>query len=154
MARVMDKVTLLRSVSHPYPIHGVAYATTGMSRIDVGMELNPRDPAHWPYIGSVVDYVERTRSTGATGRRSEVPRNLVLPWAFSSQRVGEVPRAGPYGAFLGQAFDPVSTEFWVGAPGTRARRSTSRHGTTSSPIAESRRRAGSSSRRSRTWARS
>ncbi len=114
MARVMDKVTVLRSVSHPYPIHGVAYATTGLSRIDVAMELNPRDPAHWPYIGSVVDYVERGES--------EVPRNLVLPWAFSSRRVGEVPRAGPYGGFLGQAYDPIDAEF-VGR-GTRSARKT------------------------------
>src|SRR4051794_3235772 len=84
LSRVMDKVTVIRSVSHPYPIHGVAYATTGIPRIDVAMELNPRDPAQWPYIGSVVDYVERSR--GGAGR-PEVPTNLVLPWAFSSQRV-------------------------------------------------------------------
>src|SRR6266404_6090644 len=56
MARVMDKVSVIRSVSHPYPLHGVAYATTGIPRIEVAMELSPRDPAHWPYIGSVVDY--------------------------------------------------------------------------------------------------
>jgi hypothetical protein len=35
----------------------------------------------------------------------------VLPWAFSSHRVGEVPRAGPYGGFLGRAYDPICTEF-------------------------------------------
>ena len=112
MARVMDKVTVLRSVSHPYPIHGVAYATTGLSRIDVPLELNPHDPAHWPYIGSVVDYVERVRGQAeGGGGRPEMPRNLLLPWAFSSQRVGEVPRAGPYGGFLGRAYDPIATEF-------------------------------------------
>src|SRR5262249_5680203 len=42
-ARVMDRVTVLRSVTHPYPIHGVAFATTGVSAIDIPMELNPRD---------------------------------------------------------------------------------------------------------------
>ena len=113
MARVMDKVTVLRTVSHPYPLHGVAYATTGLSRIDAPLELNPRDPAHWPYIGSVVDYVDRTGT--------EVPRNLVLPWAFSSRRVGEVPRAGPYGGFLGQAYDPISAHF-VGQGTRRAQK--------------------------------
>ena len=111
LARVMDKVTVLRTVSHPYPIHGVAYATTGIPRIDVALELNPRDPAQWPFIGSVVDYVERRRGLARGDDRPEVPRNLVLPWAFSSERVGEVPRAGPYGGFLGPAFDPVFTEF-------------------------------------------
>jgi uncharacterized protein (DUF1501 family) len=108
IARVMDKASIVRSVTHPYPIHGVAYALTGIPRIDVSLELNPRDQAHWPFIGSVVDYAERSR---AGGRALDVPRNLLLPWAFSSQRVGEVPRAGPYGGFLGSAFDPTAVEF-------------------------------------------
>src|SRR5437588_3367153 len=38
-ARVMDRVTVVRSVNHKYPIHGVAYATTGIPEIDVAMEL-------------------------------------------------------------------------------------------------------------------
>src|SRR5205823_40275 len=42
-AKVMDKVTVLRSLTHPYPIHGVAFATTGVPTIDVPMELNPHD---------------------------------------------------------------------------------------------------------------
>jgi hypothetical protein len=32
-----------------------------------------------------------------------VPANVALPFPFSSRRVGEVPRAGPYAAFLGGA---------------------------------------------------
>lgn len=109
LAQVMDKVTVLRTVSHPFPLHGVAFATTGVAQITAPMELNPRDPSHWPFIGSVVDHVDAGRAEGSG--RPEVPRNLVLPWAFSSHRVGEVPRAGPYGGFLGQAWDPISTEF-------------------------------------------
>jgi Protein of unknown function (DUF1501) len=121
LAQVMDKVSLIRSVSHPYPIHGVAFATTGIPRIELPMEINPRDPNHWPFIGSVVDYIAgRQTPVNGTGK-SPVPRNIVLPWAFSSQRVGEVPRAGPYGGFLGQAFDPTCTEF-VGRGTTKARK--------------------------------
>jgi hypothetical protein len=108
MARVMDKVTVLRTVSHPYPLHGVAFAATSIPRIDVSMELNPRDQAHWPFVGSVVDYVDGLK---AGSSQPDIPRNLQLPWAFSSQRVGEVARAGPYGGFLGQAYDPICTEF-------------------------------------------
>lgn len=111
LSQVMDKVTLIRSVTHPYPIHGVAYATTSNPVVPLAAELSPRDPLHWPFIGSVVDHVDGTRADRSAGRGAEVPRNLVLPWAFSSQRVGEVPRAGPYGGFLGQAYDPVCTEF-------------------------------------------
>src|SRR5947208_16478752 len=107
VSRVMDKVTVVRSMTHPHPIHGVAFATTGIETIDVAMELSPRDGRHWPYVGSVVDYVFRGRDR----RRREVPDNLALPWPFSSRRVGEVPRAGPYAAFLGGAYHPIWTEF-------------------------------------------
>ncbi|GAC1451167.1 MAG: DUF1501 domain-containing protein [Isosphaeraceae bacterium] len=109
LARVMNKVTVVRTVSHPYPLHGVAYATTGIPRIEAPLELAPRDPAHWPYIGSVVDHVDARNRDSTVG--AALPRNMVLPWPFSSQRVGEVSRAGPYGGFLGQAWDPVFTEF-------------------------------------------
>jgi hypothetical protein len=107
----MDKVTVLRSISHPYPLHGVAFATTGISKIDAPLELSPRDPAHWPFIGSVVDYADGARTAASGSGSPAVPRNLVLPWALSSQRAGELPRAGPYGGFLGQAYDPICTEF-------------------------------------------
>jgi hypothetical protein len=105
-ARVMDRVTVVRSLTHPYPIHGVAYALTGVSHIDIPMELNPHDGRHWPFIGSVVDHLTRRG-----GRRGEVPANVALPWPFSSRRSGEVARAGPYAAFLGGAHNPVWTEF-------------------------------------------
>lgn len=115
LSRVMDKVTVLRSVTHPFPVHGVAYAATGIESITVPMELNPRDPGHWPFMGSVVDYCDRRGSGGGSGPESdptgEIPNNLLLPWPFSSRRVGEVPRAGPYGGFLGPGFDPVACEF-------------------------------------------
>src|SRR6516164_1967928 len=63
LAQVMDKVTVIRSVTHPYPIHGVAFATSGIPRIDIPLELNPRDTNHFPFIGSAVDYIDGRRST-------------------------------------------------------------------------------------------
>jgi hypothetical protein len=106
VSRVMDKMTVVRSLTHPHPIHGVAYATTGVPTIDVPMELHPHDSRHWPFIGSVVDYLTRQ-----SGRRQSIPTNIALPFPFSSHRVGEVPRAGPYGAFLGNAYNPLWTDF-------------------------------------------
>jgi hypothetical protein len=114
VSRVMDKMTVVRSMTHPYPIHGVAYATTGTPIIDVPMELNPRDGRHHPYIGSVVDYLLRnslTPNPSPRGRGERTPDNIALPFPFSSHRAGEVPRAGPYGAFLGNAYNPLWTEF-------------------------------------------
>src|SRR5262249_34168752 len=43
--------------------------------------------------------------------RRAVPDNIALPWPMSTRRTGEVARAGPYAAFLGQAYNPVWTEF-------------------------------------------
>lgn len=108
-ARIMDKVTVVRSLTHPYPIHGVAYATTGVPAIDVAMELNPHDLRHWPFIGSVVGYL--AEQTDANRLRRPVPDNIALPFPFSSRRTGEVQRAGPYAAFLGGAYNPHWTEF-------------------------------------------
>ncbi len=105
-AGVMDKVTVVRSMTHKHPIHGVAFATTAVPDIDVNMELNPHDPKHWPFIGSVVSYLEDQQ-----GKRKAVPDNIALPFPFSSQRKGEVPRAGPYAAFLGGRHNPHFTRF-------------------------------------------
>jgi hypothetical protein len=110
-ARILDKVTVLRSLTHPYPIHGVAFATTGVPASDIPLETNARDPRHWPFVGSVVDYLAERSG----GRPSGVPRNLGLPFRFSSKIGGA--RSGPYGGFLGPAYDPVWTEFR--APGLR-----------------------------------
>src|SRR5205823_3987094 len=106
LAREMHRTTIVRSVTHPYPIHGVAYATTGVPQIDIPMELNPRDGRHWPFIGSVVDFLTR-----GDARHRDIPTNVALPFPFSTKRVGEVARAGPYAAFLGSAYNPIWTEF-------------------------------------------
>ncbi|HLJ94140.1 MAG TPA: DUF1501 domain-containing protein [Gemmataceae bacterium] len=108
LAKVMDRCTVVRSMTHPYPIHGVAYTLTGVPQIDIPMELNPHDPRHWPFVGSVIAYLAQKN-----GRASlkPVPDNIALPFRFSSQRVGEVARAGPYAGFLGNAYNPIWTEF-------------------------------------------
>jgi hypothetical protein len=108
-SRVMHNVTVVRSVTHKYPIHGVAYATTSVQDIDVAMELSPNDARHWPFIGSVVSHLEQRAHPAAS--RKPVPDNIALPFPFSSQRTGEVQRAGPYPAFLGRRFAPHFTEF-------------------------------------------
>src|SRR5207248_566023 len=47
LAKVMDRTTVLRSMTHPYPLHGVAFALTGVPTLDLPAELNPRDPRNW-----------------------------------------------------------------------------------------------------------
>jgi hypothetical protein len=107
IARVMDQVTVVRSMSHPYPEHGVAYAVSGIPTYSPALETRPRDPQHWPFIGSVVDYLEERRTRQVV---PPVPRNIALPWVLNSKTDFDV-RAGPYAAFLGQGYDPVWTDF-------------------------------------------
>lgn len=108
IADIMDRVTVVRSVTHPYPIHGVAYAMTGTAIIDVAMELNPTDDRHHPYFASCVEYFDRQRRGS---RQPDFIQNVALPFPFSSKRSDQPFRAGPYASFLGAGLNPIWTEF-------------------------------------------
>jgi len=118
-AQVMDQVTVVRSMTHRYPEHGVAYAVSGIPTYTPELETRPRDGRHWPYIGSVVDYLSRSpgvRYSERLGSNPDIPRNIALPWMLNS-KTDTLVNAGPFAAFLGQAYDPLWTDF-TGA-GTR-----------------------------------
>lgn len=104
-ARLVDRLTVVRSMTHPYPLHGVAYALTGMMTYTPEIEARPRDPQHRPFLGSIVDYLNRQG-----GAAEDMPRNMGLPWQFGSKST--LPTlAGPYASFLGADYDPVWTDF-------------------------------------------
>ena len=105
-AAIADRLTIVRSMTHEYPIHCCAYVMTGMPTYSIPLETAPRDPQHWPFIGSVVDYLDsRQRSQPAS-----MPTSVGLPWRFCSRGTSSN-QAGPYGAFLGNGFDPFWTDF-------------------------------------------
>ncbi len=107
IAQIMDRLTVVRSLTHPYPLHGTVYAMTGIPDVDTKIESQPRHKRHWPFIGSMVDYLEDQRTGGAL---PAMPRNVVLPFVMGSKN--EIPPlAGPYGAMLGLRYDPVYTNF-------------------------------------------
>lgn len=110
IARVADRLTVIRSMTHPFPVHCTAYVTSGIPDYSPALESRPRDPKLWPYIGSVVDFVYSRRAGGVI---PSVPRNMALPWKMNSRggpKAAAV-QAGPYAAFLGPAYDPVLTDF-------------------------------------------
>src|SRR5581483_8835050 len=108
LAQRLHRVSLVRSMSHPYPIHGVAYALTGIDRVDIPMELNRNDSRHWPFLGSVLDYLE---DMDAPSRGLPVvPRIMHLPWVQSS-RSHPHQRAGLFAGFLGPRYNPVVAEY-------------------------------------------
>src|SRR5204863_4874197 len=41
IAQIMDRLTVVRSMTHPYPVHGVAYALTGVPTYTPTLESNP-----------------------------------------------------------------------------------------------------------------
>jgi hypothetical protein len=107
-ARIVDRATIVRSMTHPYPLHASAFTLTSIPTIDVPLQMSPRDPRHWPFIGSVVDYLADQRGEPAP----PIARNIGLPWRLSSRRpyaAGD--NAGPYGAWLGRAYDPLWSDF-------------------------------------------
>jgi hypothetical protein len=101
-AKWMHRLTTVRTMTHDYPIHGVAFALTGMGRTDLGLETNDQDPRHWPYFGSVVDMID-TREGRA--RRDDLPQNVILP-----HRMGR-PGTNPH--WLGNGWSAAVTR-WVG----------------------------------------
>lgn len=107
IAGIADRLTVVRSMTHQYPIHCCAYVMSGMPKYSIPLETQPRAPEHWPYMGSVVDYLDGVR----LGMKSPVmPRNIGLPWRFCSHGSSSN-QAGPYGAFLGNGYDPFWTDF-------------------------------------------
>lgn len=119
IAKIADRLTVVRSMTHQYPIHCCAYVMTGMPTYSIPLETSPRDPAQWPFMGSVVDFLDGQKlSRGEPadfsngGQSSLLPRNIGLPWQFCSKG-SSTTQAGPYGAFLGNSLDP----FWTDFPG-------------------------------------
>jgi hypothetical protein len=108
VARVMDRVTLLRSLNHPWNFHGMQYATTGLPQGTIPIEETQQHPEQWPFIGSVVSYLDHKKH--GPKPKGSVPDNVVLPWLLSSKRTMP-PYARLHAAYLGGEFDPIWGEF-------------------------------------------
>jgi hypothetical protein len=108
LARVMDRVTVVRSLNHPWNFHGMMWATTGIPESSISLEESQRNALHWPYIGSVIDYLDRRRH--GPKQAGSVPDNIILPFLLSSKRPAAF-YARPHGSYLGNAYDPLWTSF-------------------------------------------
>lgn len=112
-AQVADRLTVIPSMTHPYPLHCVAYALSGLPNYTVDLETKPRDPAQWPYFGSIADHLWSRQVL----EEGPLPRHVGLPWVFNSQVDDLGLIAGPYASFLGQRHDPL----WAKFEGTASR---------------------------------
>ncbi|MCC6511080.1 MAG: DUF1501 domain-containing protein, partial [Pirellulaceae bacterium] len=110
-AQIVDRTTIIRSMTHPYPLHGVAYAVSGLPTYTPDLEARARDVRHWPYIGSVVDYAHaHGLAPGMPTAPAGLPRHMGLPWMLNS-KTDLLVNAGPFSGFLSSNHDPVWTDF-------------------------------------------
>jgi hypothetical protein len=113
VAKIADRLTIVRSMTHPWPFHAINYALAGIPQINTRVEADPNDRTEWPFIGSVVDYLASQQKPPVP---SAIPRNIALPFPVYAH-VNFRLLGGPYAGFLGQQYDPLWTAFE--APGTR-----------------------------------
>jgi hypothetical protein len=98
LARMADRFCLIRTVSHRYNSHNPNGVMTGF---DGGQDQTNyfARPTDHPSIASVAQYL------GGLRQRRDLPPYVVLP-AFPGYSQG-LRRAGPYGGYLGSAYDPM-----------------------------------------------
>ena len=109
MARLMDRVTLIRSMTHPYNNHAVAYTLSGIPFSEGAIEANEREPRHWPYLGSTLNYLWEREGKLAQSP-PDIPSNLILPWKLNSKTNNKM-HGGLHAAWLGQRHDPLIADF-------------------------------------------
>ncbi|MBD3674448.1 MAG: DUF1501 domain-containing protein [Planctomycetaceae bacterium] len=99
MAKQMDKVCLVRSMSHKMPVHGPACSEIYSGREYFGPPVTDQaTPKDWPSLSSMVNRFGRKKDAG-------LPTSVVLPWY--TQFVGQDRRiAGQTGARMGEEFNP------------------------------------------------
>jgi hypothetical protein len=97
LARLVDRFCLIRTVSHKYNSHNPYGVMTGFDGGHDQTNYFARPTDH-PSIASVCQYF-------GVGRRRDLPSYVVLP-AHPGYSQG-LRRAGPYGGYLGAAYDPV-----------------------------------------------
>jgi hypothetical protein len=97
LARRLDKMAVVRSVTHKYNSHNPYGVMTGYDGGHDQTDYFAR-PINHPSVPSICQYF-------GVGRGKELPGYVMLP-AFPGYTQG-LRRAGPYGGYLGPKFDPV-----------------------------------------------
>jgi hypothetical protein len=97
LARRLDKLAVVRTVSHHYNSHNPYGVMTGFDGGHDQTDYFAR-PTNHPSVPSVCQFL-------GVGRGTDLPGYMMLP-AFPGYTQG-LRRAGPYGGYLGPKFDPV-----------------------------------------------
>jgi uncharacterized protein (DUF1501 family) len=103
IAGALDRMCVVRSMTHSSNNHAVSVALSGLSKSLPALEANRADPQHWPYFGSVLEYLWKEQAGRADG--NGLPLNVILPWPLNART--DPNRWSPHAAWLGPAYDPV-----------------------------------------------
>ena len=103
IASSLDRMCLIRSMSHNSNNHAVSVALSGLSQSLPAIEANRADSQHWPYFGSVLEYLWKQR--GLDSRETGLPVNVILPWPLNART--DPNRWSPHAAWLGSSYNPV-----------------------------------------------
>jgi Protein of unknown function (DUF1501) len=120
VARMMDRVTVVRSLTHPWNFHGMQYATTGLPKGSIPVEETQLHSDHWPFLGSILTSLNHQKY--GPKPPGTIPDNVMLPWLLSSRRPAAM-YARPHGVYLERQFDPLWGEFRGEATRSVVRRS-------------------------------
>ncbi len=96
LAGWMDRVTLIRTLSHGYNSHNPYAVMTGFTGGNDAQDYFSRPTDH-PSMGSVCHFMGLTKSG--------IPPYIVLPALPGYSQA--LRRCGPYGGYLGQQYDPL-----------------------------------------------
>ncbi len=80
LARLTDRMAIVRSMTHKYNNHSNLYTLSGYPAVDFGSETNPFDSRHHPFFGSVLDYLADQRGNDPV---RDIPRTMGLPFRFT-----------------------------------------------------------------------
>jgi hypothetical protein len=108
-AQVSDKFCVIRTMTHTFNDHsgGGHYLQTGKRwHVPIGGGFSPT-PKDWPSMGSIVEYSDQQ----SRGLGSPLPAYMVVPNSLGRlQEAGQYPRPGEYAGWLGQRYNPLTTQ--------------------------------------------
>lgn len=100
LAKRMDKVAVIRSLSHDDPAHLSSGHTTVTGHLAPNLKSDQDPPSEkdTPHIGSVLSYLRPT-----TG---ELPGSVMVPWKVFHPAAPGGTAPGQHGGWLGKKYDP------------------------------------------------
>jgi hypothetical protein len=108
-AEISDKFCVIRTMTHTFNDHsgGGHYMQTGKRwHVPIGGGFSPT-PKDWPSMGSIVEYLNQQQA----GSANSLPAYMVLPNSLGRlQEAGQYPRPGEHAGWLGQRYNPLTTQ--------------------------------------------